>query len=201
MSRVDATFYDQQVNSQWPKGHHPMDAHEASRAAKLLYWLVLERECKLPVALTSGNRYTAIRGGCLYVNPTRGWRDFVHELSHDLFRRTPEGRPLGVAGHDSRHAYLERRMIQHVVSRGWLEGKLRKKVRPAVAKPVPTKLDTLRAKLAAVQAREKAWQTKAKRAATALKKLARSRRVYERLVREAAATDCANTVGTGPAAV
>jgi hypothetical protein len=50
----------------------------------------------------------------------------------------------------------------------------------APAKPAPAPSEVVAEKLERIAQRERAWSSKAKRAATALKKLARQRRYYER---------------------
>ena len=97
--------------------------------------------------------------------PTRGhftgWGRMIHDASHHVFRyRHPSARP-----HDGGHATLEREMAAYVMARGWLNPKPAK----VTAKPAPSD------KLAAIDAKLKRWQTKAKRAATAIKKLNRQR--------------------------
>lgn len=79
------------------------------------------------------------------------------------------------------------RWMRHGKTFGWAPG-WRDNVQWAVDLPLelrqseaaPDPADKLSAKLAAIEAREKAWKTKAKRAATALKKLKRQRGYYER---------------------
>jgi hypothetical protein len=71
------------------------------------------------------------------------------------------------------HSHYETEVAKYVVEKGWLEGKLRPRPpKNREPKAKPTSAD----KLAAVEASIKRWQTKAKRAATALKKLERRRR-------------------------
>jgi hypothetical protein len=119
----------------------------------------------------TGRRYTWPRAGVYTVNAERGWHSLVHDVSHWCHRRLRPGkRP-----HDFRHAMLEREMIQHVVSSGWLDGKLRK---PVAQKP--TANDRQRNKLAGILERIKRWEQKERRAQTALAKLAKQRRYYER---------------------
>lgn len=64
-------------------------------------------------------------------------------------------------------------MIKEVIKRGWLNGSL--KTEP---KPKPVKDDAF--KLARLQAREKAWIRRSRRAATALRKIAASIKRLER---------------------
>jgi hypothetical protein len=68
-------------------------------------------------------------------------------------------------------------MIEHVVSNGWLEGKLK---RERKVKPPPTAEERTAAKLANLTDRIKRWEIKRRRAETALTKLNRQRRRIER---------------------
>ena len=115
MSRVTRREWYRRVNDCWPPEVPELTADEAVRAAKKLYRFVRKRSFRGEVRLTSGNRYTAIRRGVLYINPNDGWRSFVHLLSHALHW----------GPHSGEHARLERRMIRVVIDRGWLHGKLK----------------------------------------------------------------------------
>lgn len=168
------------VNSMWPEGTNDgrdikPTPQEAIAACRRLYRFAMKRPFRGRVELTSGNRHTWIRRHVLYVNPdeTRwpgasggGWHEIVHSMSHLCCARLfPKAK-----GHGPQHAFLEREMIEHVVKSGWLDGKLR---RPE--KPAPTKADKTAAKDAAIEASIKRWETKRKRAETALKKLRKKR--------------------------
>lgn len=160
------------VNGSWPEGKlPPLTGPEAITAVKLLFRFAMKRPLRrtTPFKLTSGNRWTSIYYG--RINPERGWHDLVHAVSHFCHRRLYPG----VKPHDDlgRHAFLEREMIDYVVKAGWLDGKL--KPEPKAAADVRTiryqrTLDGL--------AR---WQSKLKRATTALAKLRRQKAYYERL--------------------
>jgi hypothetical protein len=96
----------------------------------------------------------------------RGWRRMIHDVSHQIFReRHPTFRP-----HDGGHAALELEIKNYVLSKGWPGGALRPPVRTKKA------VD----QLARILAAEKRWTSKLRRAETALAKLARQRRYYER---------------------
>lgn len=166
--RVTREEWYRRVNATWPEGmtvgNPALTADEAVRAAKRLYRFGMKRTWRGPVHVGSGNRYTWIRRGVMTVNPEHGWHQLVHMLSHYCHRRLhPDERP-----HGGVHARMEIRMIKEVLKRGWLNGGLKSE-----PKPEPT-LDEKRAKkLAGLLARQKQWITRAKRATTALKKLAR----------------------------
>src|SRR5579863_3816040 len=160
------------VNSKWPPGTNDgrdikPTAQEAVSAAKRLYRFMLKKPFRGKIVVTSGNRYSYIRSGVMYVNPDwknawassgGGWHELVHMLSHDFAHRLfPNAK-----GHGSQHASVEREMIEHVVRSGWLDGKLKRKERPA-----PTADDLREAKAAGIAAKIKRWETKRKRAETA----------------------------------
>jgi hypothetical protein len=155
MTRAD--WYER-VNATWPKDVPALSAAEAIRAGRKLYRFGMRRTFKGPVRVTSGNRYTWIRRGEMLVNPQHGWHGLVHLLSHYCHRRLkPEEMPHGRV-----HAQLEIRMIKEVLRRNWLDGKLRSQPKP----PKPA-LDPL----VRLLARRKAWATRSKRAANALRKI------------------------------
>jgi hypothetical protein len=85
--------------------------------------------------------------------------------------------------HSKDHARVERKMIEQVVRRGWLEGKLKRE-----PKPEPTKVERLEKQLKAVDSLIKTWESKERRARNALKKLAARRRHLVRCI-EKSSTD------------
>jgi hypothetical protein len=175
MGKVTRKEWYRRVNATWPTGPLPaLTATEAERAARRLYRFGMKKTWTGPVKITSGRRYTWIRWGTMVVNPEQGWHGLVHLLSHYCHDRLhPE-----VHGHNSVHARAEIRMIKEVLRRGWLEGKLRN--RPLLPPPVPTPLEVRNEKLERTLAAIKRWETKQKRAETALRKLHRRRKYYER---------------------
>lgn len=168
----------EKVNGEWPEVVPPLTPEEALKAAKQLYTVGMGQRWAGDVKLTSGNRYTWVRNGTLYVNPARkeriggGWAALVHDLSHYAHWRVNRG----VKPHSAKHARIEIKMIKKVVRSGWLEGKLK----PQEAQPEPSKNDERQKKYEKVLASIKRWETKAKRAETFLKKLNRSKRALER---------------------
>jgi hypothetical protein len=157
------------VNTTWPRSTPVLTADEAVKAAKRLLRFALKRTFEVKV--TSGNRHTWVRYGILYVNPENGWHDLVHDLSHFAHQRLHPGeRP-----HSRRHASLERRLVKEVLTRGWLDGRLKKAVRLPKPKPDPRVVAYDR-----ILVRIANWERKAKRAETALKKLNRQKKRFER---------------------
>lgn len=162
-------WYDR-TNALWPAQVPKLSGPEAVRALRRLYRFGTGRTLVAAVEVTSGNRETW-RRGVWKVNPEKGWLDLVHSVSHWCWRLQQGGeRP-----HSKAHARFEARMVREVLRRGWLEGKLRDPVRPPAP---PPDLQALRqARTLAAIAR---WETKAKRAATALRKLRRRAAYYAR---------------------
>lgn len=148
------------VNREWPDPMPAITRDEARRAA-----MKLARAFKCPAAARVRKCWIALRPP--FGELRRGWRRLVHDVSHRVFRaRCPSKRP-----HDPRHARFEREVKAYVLDHGWLDGRLRS------ADPVkPDASEKRAAKLANVQARIKRWESKRKRAETALAKLRRSER-------------------------
>jgi len=168
------------VNGQWPEGTNEgrdlkPTPQEALSAARRLYRFAMGRPFKGKMRLTSGRRYTSIRGGVFTVNPDRGgngWHSIVHLVSHHCAARLyPKAKP-----HSGQHAFLEREMIRHVVESGWLDGKLRRPEKLAAPKPPVQAIRQQR-----VLARIKTWEAKRARAERALRKLRRQARYYDRV--------------------
>lgn len=172
----------EQVNAAWPAGTRDgrdikPSPEEALSAAKRLYRIAMKRPFKGAVKLTSGRNYTWVRSGVLYVNPDQnggGWHEIVHALSHFAVRRLhPTARD-----HGPQHAFIERMLIEEVVKRGWLDGKLKPKVKPLVS-PAALRAERARRALARLM-------TRRKRIETAIRKRQRQVRYYEKtLGREA----------------
>lgn len=160
----------QSVNGAWPEAIPSLTSQEAIVAKRKLFRLVMKRPLRIKnIKVTSGNRHQYLLH---LVNPERGWKDLVHGLSHQCHRKLHAGHKP----HDGRgtHAFIERTMIEHVVNSGWLEGKLKRAEEP---KP---EVDMKAMRAERVAARIAAWEAKRKRADTALRKLARQARYYER---------------------
>lgn len=105
--------------------------------------------------------------------PDAGWHSFIHDLSHDFHSRQYPGQNPHKG---SSHAAVEIDLIEFVVNRGWLEGKLKSK--PREKKPAP---DIRTVRKARAEQNLKRWLTKKKRAETAIKKLTKTIRYYDQL--------------------
>jgi len=163
------------VNGTWPAALPKPTPQEAVSGAKRLYRKFMGHAYRGKWKLTSGRRETRRIGLTFYVNPDEvrdhggGWPAIVHSMSHHVHWLKHGGRAHDAFG---RHAFIERDMIRYVLESGWLTGKLRRPEKPAP--------DRRALRYARVLARITAWQAKAKRADTALKKLRRQRAYYEK---------------------
>lgn len=175
MSRVTRKEWYRRVNAAWPADVPPLTAPEAVRAVRRLYRFGLRRTFRGEVRVTSGRRYTWMYHGVLFVNPEKGWKDLVHLISHYAAERLEPG-----AAHGGYHARMELRMIKAVIRRGWLSGALRDPER------APVVVDERAARQGRLAVRLVAWERRAKRAATALKKLRRQLQYYARTAQVAA---------------
>lgn len=161
----------------WPASVPALTGPEALRAGRRLWRFAMGETFSGRVEITSGNRSNWMRGGVLYVNPGKGWRELVHDLSHYfVYRANPGERP-----HSKFHGRFEAKLAREVVRRGWLDGKLRDRPKAAtVARPADALHDKRRAMLARIDAGLERWERKAERARRALAKLAKRRRYYAR---------------------
>ena len=172
---ADKELWDRLVNSKWPSEKNLVPTEqEAIRGAKRLYRIAMGHAWTGKVKLTSGNRYTWIRHGVLYVNPNHsresGWKGIVHCISHWAhYRKNPQEKP-----HSPKQAYIERDLVDYVLSNGWLDGSLKK----TKAKPKP-KIDIVQVRYQRILKREAAWKAKLSRAKNAWSKLDKQRREYE----------------------
>jgi hypothetical protein len=167
------------MNAAWPKDLPSLTGQEAVSAARRLYRLGTGKAFLGKIKLTSGNRYTWIRDGVLYVNPDGhhfgAWRDLVHDLSHLVHGHLyPSLDP-----HDWRHSRLERQFTEHVLSQGWLDGKLR---RPDKAAPRQQSDDLRTRRYKRVVAALERAEHRLHLAQRAVARLTKRRRYYERVM-------------------
>lgn len=170
----------------WPEVIPPLTEREARAAAKRLWRFAMGDDPCPGIEVTSGNRYTWTRWvrhngyseRVLFVNPSKGWREFVHDLSH-LFvtLANPRERP-----HSKFHARFEAKLVREVVKRGWLDGKLKPEAKPVIEPAKPTLDDKRRKTLDQIEAGIARWEVKRKRAERFLAKLRRRQRYYSKVV-------------------
>jgi hypothetical protein len=148
------------VNAAWPKVMPAISREEAIRARNRLakhykmlptLWL---RRCWLSSQPTR--------------NLNRGWARMIHDLSHRWHRR----RYPNLKDHGGAHADFELEMVKYVCARGWLDGRLRSKPKVKPVKAAPT----AEQRIEHVRAAMRRWETKRKRAETALATLRRRER-------------------------
>ena len=152
----------------------PPSPEEAIKGFKILYRAATGRTFKGVIKITSGNRHTWCRRGVWTLNPNDtnsffgGWREIVHSMSHWFHSRNNPS----LAPHHPKQAYLERKLTEVALRRGFLDGKLKPKPKPPV--------DELAVAMQRLEAREKSWATKHKRATNALARLKKERKSLER---------------------
>lgn len=168
--KVSRKIWYERVNKTWPETVPSLTDVEAVKAGKKLYRFVFGKTWSGMIRVTKGRRYSWIRRGEMIVNPSRGWKTLVHDLSH-RFNYYIDG-----TAHGGTHARLERRMIKEVLKRGWLEGTL--KTIPVTPKEKPSKVVS---KLQSIVKRLDTWERKKRRAENAIKKLTRQKKYYERV--------------------
>lgn len=161
-NRVVEKIWDEQSTLHQRNNVHPNLAKNYIRA---FYKQVMGR--KFPyknIHIGSGNRrtWTDSKGFC--VNPDQGWHDINHDMSHWLERRV-----TGKA-HSDHHLRLERDGAALICKRFLRD-------EPYVE---PKKdVDLVAKRAASVDARIKKWETKLKRATTALRKLRKQKKYYD----------------------
>lgn len=142
------------------------ESHAASYC-KAMWKKATGRKLTAKIRFGTGNRYTWIRRGVLTVNPSAGWKEINHDFTHCIERRT-----TGDA-HSDKHLERERYGAEMIRKRFLMEG-------PQPEKPKPTTLDLQQKRAASVETRIVTWERKAKRAQTALSKLRKQKRYYEK---------------------
>lgn len=167
------------VNGGWPETIPAMTFNQAKAFVRKAWKQELpsHRFC-WSFKVTSGRRYSWPRRKFYLVNVGNGWKELVHDVSHKLHHcKCPQERP-----HADTHRAMERRLTLIVLENGFLDGKFmgrqpkaKPELLPAVARGV-----AVHAKLSAIDAKLARWNTKAKRAATAIKKLQKQRKYYAR---------------------
>lgn len=116
------------------------------------------------IRIGTGNRRTWLASGVFTVNPEQGWHDINHDMGHFIERRTSGG------AHTDNQLKLERNGA-HLIVRRFLETE----PPPKKAKP-----DMATVRSARVDAGIKRWEAKLRRATTALKKLRKQQRYYQK---------------------
>ena len=171
-----------QVNRMFPKQLPILEKDEAERAYKKLIakfgtkkvwseyysgqWITKKMKVRQTRKRGTKTWKTRVRKCWLSLNGDtntlyKGWRRLVHDVSHYVHDfRFPNS-----SNHDLAQAVIEKEMVNYVINQGWLEGKLKTKL-----KPKPTKDEKQNAKIISLEKLIKSWETKEQRAKTYVKK-------------------------------
>ena len=170
-----------QVNRMFPKQLPILEKDEAERAYKKLIakfgskkvwseysnkWITKKMKVRRIRKFGEKTFKTEVRKCWLSLNGDtntlhKGWRRLVHDVSHYVHDfRFPDS-----SNHDLAQAVIEKEMVNYVINQGWLEGKLKTKL-----KPKPTKDEKQNTKIINLEKLIKSWETKEQRAKTYIKK-------------------------------
>ena len=171
-----------QVNRMFPKQLPILEKDEAERAYKKLIakfgtkkvwseyysgqWITKKMKVRQTRKRGTKTWKTRVRKCWLSLNGntntlSKGWRRLVHDVSHYVHDfRFPDS-----SNHDLAQAVIEKEMVNYVINQGWLEGKLKTKLKPKL-----TKDEKQNAKIISLEKLIKSWETKEKRAKTYIKK-------------------------------
>jgi hypothetical protein len=152
------------VNTTFPMDLPPITKVEARRAAGRI---IRHFTGKARAVDTVRRCWIAVRPP--YNDLNRGWRRLIHDVSHTIMYRRGQAKP-----HTGVHAKLELEVARYVLEKGWLTGTLK----PAPVVSVKLSVSDKQAHLEALLGR---WQTKQRRCQTAIKKLNKRIRYYQRL--------------------
>ena len=92
----------------------------------------------------------------------KGWRRLIHDVSHRIYNFKY---PTSYGHHSQIQAEIELEIGQYVLDQGWLEGKLKPKL-----KPTPTKDEKIAKKISNLEKLLSRWESKQKTAHTYIKK-------------------------------
>lgn len=177
----------ERVNAAWPEGTRDgrdlkPTAQEAVAACRRLYRFATKKPWHGRIKAVKGKAtggfttMTVKRRGRLMVmpvievNPDRwggGWHEVVHMMSHYLVYRLHPG--VKLKPHGPQHHWLEMQMVDRVVKSGWLTGGLKRPEKPPVDRAAARRALSEQRTMAGI----KRWQTKQRRAETAIRKLQR----------------------------
>lgn len=160
----------------WPAVVPPLTAQAAALAARRLWRFSLGYKFEGVIRITSGNRRATSFGWAgnkreIAINPSKGWREFIHDISHDL-----DFVANGESKHGKHHARFEAKLVREVLKRGWLNDA------PPAVRIAPSLDDRRRDKLSRIEARLVSWQRKQERAKRAIAKLTKQQRYYVKAI-------------------
>ncbi len=157
------------VNTAWPENLPILNMEDALRYASRLRikFMKIEKGPGKYKGFTKYRRSWASTGKTAE-SFRSGWRNLVHDVSHDVFFYSHPG----LKGHSHRHADLEFRMIRYVVEKtDWLTPKV---------ETVPTRDEKAGKVRANLEARLKTWKSKFSRAETAIGNLERQLKALDK---------------------
>jgi hypothetical protein len=184
MARVTRSDFVQALPSNVPV----LTEAEAVRAARKLYRFFKSKTWTGPVRVTSGNRHSWFYRGVMVVNPDAGWQRFLSDWGWYHFRTgSHKRRTTGWA--------YALKATNEATKRGWFTGALQVEEEPEVQPPTPD--EQLDHRLAVIDKSLKRWETKRKRANTAIKKLVRRQKALIRAAEKRKALAARRALG-GP---
>lgn len=163
-----AAEYDRIVEAIWekipPEQMRNVWPTHAMSFVRAMWKAETGRKFQWKIRIGTGNRRTWLRGGVFTVNPNQGWHDVNHDMGHFIERR------MGGGAHTDSQLRRERNGA-HLIVRKFLETK---------PPPEKKKSDMVTVRAARVTAGIRRWEAKLRRASTALKKLKKQQRYYEK---------------------
>ena len=146
--------YEKLVNRKWEnvpyENKHPQSGEEAIKGFKILYLKATGRKFVGKIKITSGNRHNWCSSGEWSINPSRGWEDIIHSISHWV-----------MGNHSQEQLYLERDLTDYALKREFHKGRL-----------APKKVVKRKRRMTASEKRARAEQNANARNRRAAKKLA-----------------------------
>jgi len=162
--------YNRIVESIWDEGSTPaqrcnVHPNLAKNFIRGFYRQVMKKPFPYKLRIGTGNRRTWCRWGVFTVNPKQGWHDINHDMGHWLERQMTGG------AHTDQQLRFERDGAALIV---------RKFLRDEPYVDPKKTRDRVAERAARVEAGIKRWEAKLRRASTALKKLKKQQRYYEK---------------------
>jgi hypothetical protein len=142
------------VNDRWPDVLPAITMEEAGRASRRLVKHFGEGQMhRARYTTRPGRRWATARPTS---STTKGWHRLVHDVSHAVWSALSPAS----SNHNRGHGELELEMVEYVLAKGWLDGRLR------TAEKKPVSLDARRAKRTLHLAAQVARWTRRKKLAT-----------------------------------
>jgi len=165
---VHPSEYDRLVESVWKEASSEQMRNvwpnHAKSYVRAMWKAEMGRKFPWKIRIGTGNRRTWLHRRVFTVNPEQGWHDINHDMSHFIERRKTGG------AHTNGHLRFERHGAQ-LITRRFLE---------TDPPPKKEKPDMVAVRATRVEAGIKRWEAKLRRASTALKKLKKQQRYYQK---------------------